>query len=103
MEATSPLADLEDEIANTLKSGNRVWFAGQLEMPAPGESQLQLGPAPDPNVGWLGSAYRKAWTQEMGLFLWQHAGKGSPVDTGRGEIISARENFSLYRLEGWKD
>jgi hypothetical protein len=38
----------------------------------------------------------------MRLFLWQHAGKERPVDTGTGEIISARESFSLYRLEAGK-
>ena len=103
MKDSSPLADLEGEIANTLQSGCRVWIAGQLELSLPGEDPLHLGPAPDPNVGWAGSAYRKAWSQEIGLFLWQHAGEGTPVETATGEIINPRENFSLYRLEGWKD
>jgi hypothetical protein len=103
MEAVSPLADIEREIANMLQSGNRVWFAGQLEVPASSETPLQVAPAPDPQVGWSGIAYRKAWSQEIGLFLSQHVQKGGPVDARTGEAISERENMSLYFLDGWKD
>ena len=102
MEATSPLADVEAEIENVLESGGRVWFAGQLEVPVPGESPAQVGPAPDPNIGWSGSAYRKAWSQQISLFLVRHVQNGNPVDTHSWATISAREIFSLYELEGWK-
>lgn len=102
MEAASPLADVEAEIENVLESGGRVWFAGQLEVPVPGESPAQVGPAPDPNIGWSGSAYRKAWSQQISLFLVRHVQKGNPVDTRSWATISAREIFSLYELEGWK-
>ncbi len=103
METPSPLADVKREIVTTLKSGNRVWFAGQIKRPAPGETQFQLSPAPDPKFGWLGSAYREAWSQELGLFLWRRVREINSVDTRTEKAINARENMLLLELEGWKD
>ena len=103
MESVSPLADLKDEITMTLKSGNRVWFAGQAELPPPGEGPPQLSPAPDPKFGWDGFVYRKAWSQEITLFLSQHVTRSELVDLQMAGLVSARENMPLYLLEGWKD
>ncbi|PYL15539.1 MAG: hypothetical protein DME30_11235 [Verrucomicrobia bacterium] len=101
MVSVYPLGDVEEEIATTLKSGNRVWFVGQAELPPPGESPIQLTPAPDPKFGWQGSAYRKAWTQEIGLFLWEHVEQVNVVAIPTGQLVSERENMMLHALEGW--
>ena len=102
MASVSPLNDLEGEIANTLKSGNRLWFVGQAELPPPGKSPIQLTPAPDSKFGWQGLVYRKAWTQEIGLFLSEHVTRANVVTVPARQLISERENMMLYELEGWK-
>jgi len=103
MESVDPLEDAKREIATTLKSGNRIWFVGQAELPAPGEGPLQLSPTPDPKFGWQAPVYRKAWSQEIGLFLWRHFQRTNQVALRTEHAISARENMFLYLLEGWKD
>lgn len=104
MQSPAPLAGVESEVESALKSGNRVWFVGQLELPASGEKPFQIGPAPDSNFGWQAAPYRKAWSEQLGFFLVQHVAQGTPVELGSAKYpVSPRENMTLFRLEGWKD
>ena len=103
MVSVSPLADVEAKIATTLKSGNRVWLAGEAQLPAPGEALLQVGPAPDPRFGWQARPYRKAWSQEITLFLWEHAREIDLVDIRADQLVSPLEHLLLVLFEGWKE
>ena len=101
MLSSFPLEDVEQEIATTLKSGNRLWFVGQAEVPALGMSPLVLAPAPDPNFGWQIAPYRSAWSQQIGLFLVGHVEQMSVV-VRPGQLVNERENIMVRALEGWK-
>jgi len=103
MASAAPLQDVEEEITATLKSGNRVWFVGQAELPAPGGAPVALAPAPDPRFGWSIEAYRRAWSQGITIFLLGHIKRANVVPVPTGQLISERENMMLYLLEGWEN
>jgi len=104
MQLTAPVADIESEIEDALKSDKRIWFVGQIELPPVGQEPFQIGPAPDPIFGWQAAPFRKAWSQRIGLFLLQHVAHASAVDLGGAQtVVSPREKMMLFRLEGWKE
>lgn len=54
---------MKDLISATLKSGNRVWFVGNVDLLPPGEAAPSLPPAP--NSRWI--VVPAAWSSFSGL------------------------------------
>ena len=102
MRSFLPLEDVKEEMSKTLRSGNRVWFVGQAELPPYGEAPLVLQRAPDPEFGWSIAAYRKAWSQQIGLFILLHVQRTVQEVTPES-LVNEREHMMLYQFEGWKD
>jgi hypothetical protein len=102
MMAPNPLDDLLPLIAQTLRSGGRVWLVGGAQLLNPGETPHWLPPAPNSEFGWNNDVYKKSWSQELGAFLQQHvlAANMLPDPT---VPINEVENDPVWKLEGWRD
>ena len=97
-----PLDDLEHEISSSLQSGNRVWFVGAVPKLQPGQTPLSPLAAPDPEFGWQVYIYRKAWSQQLGVFIRRHALRAKVV-LRPGAKINELENVPLWTADGWRD
>jgi hypothetical protein len=97
-----PLDDLEHEISSSLRSGNRVWFVGSVALLKPGQAPLLPLAAPDPEFGWQVFTYRKAWSQQLGVFIRRHALQAKVV-LRPGAEINKMESVTLWTAEGWTD
>jgi hypothetical protein len=102
MDAFFPLDDLEREIRSTMTSGHRVWLVGGTRVPPPEKFPMTLTPGPDPKFGWDISAYRKAWSEQLGAFLRRHVAKVNVITRG-DKSVSELENIHLWLLETWRD
>ncbi len=101
MQEFFPIADIEQAIATTLKSGNRVWVIDDSNVSVKSARPLILTPAPDPKFGWSANIYSYAWAHQLGLFLQRHAGKID--ERARPQLlVSNHENAFLLLAEGWK-
>jgi len=92
-----PLDDVKQDIAATLKSGNRVWIVGEIRLTPP----MVLAPAPDPKFGWQSHVYVDAWSRELGAFIRRHAGRVDLI-VRKGKLVSDRENVLLLACDGWR-
>jgi hypothetical protein len=101
MMASAPLDDLERAMSATLESGNRVWLVGGARLLRENGAPLKLSPAPDPKFGWKNDIYEKAWSEELGAFLQQHALR-TKVILPPGSAVNNSENVPLWLAEGWK-
>ena len=97
-----PLDDLEEAIRATLRLGNRVWLAGNVDILPPGKSPLSPLAAPDPEFGWRQSVYRTAWSQQLGRFLREHVSQLSVVLRPTLNV-HGEENLLILVAEGWHD
>ena len=57
----SPLRELNDAIAATLRSGHRVWIVTENDENKYPPAPLPTTAAPDPLVGWNQWAFRRLW------------------------------------------
>lgn len=103
MMSFGPIDDLRDLIGGTLKSGNRVWFAGGVDLPPPGQVPTPLPPAPYSEFGWSVDAYAESWSQELGFFLRQHALTGQFIRIPVDNPVNDLENMPLLVMEGWRE
>lgn len=90
-----PLKALFETIAETLRSGNRVWILGPL--PAePDSAPEPFPPAPHPESGWKEVPYYTNWLDQLSYFLHTHAESIEKVSNGLPSTqIMIYENLSL--------
>jgi hypothetical protein len=88
MEEREPLAGVLREVERTLRSGNRVWLAGQIEIPPLG--------APEP------AQIMQAWPQQLGAFLRDHATQGGRVPVPWNGPVNGYERLELLVFSGWR-
>jgi hypothetical protein len=103
MMSSHPIDDLREVIGRTLESGNRVWFVGGVQFLAPGETPAPLPPAPDSEFGWNLDAYADLWSQQLGVFVRQHALTGEYLPVGTDQPVNDLENVLLLGIEGWRE
>jgi hypothetical protein len=96
-----PLDDLEQAIAATLKSQNRVWLVNDTKRPENLPTPLVLTPAPDPQYGWHDAMYSLFWSDQLDAFLRRRAEKVQPI-LPRMEGVEALENAELALAQGWQ-
>jgi hypothetical protein len=96
-----PLEGVEQDIASTLKSENRVWIVGRISITAAEREPLVLAPAPDPQYGWQGGVYMNSWSQQIGEYLRRHARRIDLV-VRRQKLVNERENMWLIGCNGWR-
>lgn len=103
MMSPNPMDDLQDRIGLTLKSGNRVWFAGGVILLPPGQAPIPLPPAPNSEFGWSIDAYAESWSQQLGFFLRKHALIGQFIAIPADQPVNELENVSLLVMDGWRE
>lgn len=103
MMSSGAIDDLQDLIGNALRSGNRVWFAGGVTLPPPGQRPAPLPPAPASEFGWSSDAYAESWSEQVGFFLRQHALTGQFIRIPIDGPVNELENLPLLLMEGWRE
>jgi len=103
MTLPDPLEPLRRRIADTLRSGHRLWIVGALTYPEPGEKPPFRGPAPHDRVGWSEFAYSRAWSMQLGHFVETHGLRSHRVELAAPTPINVFENAQLTAVEGWRD
>lgn len=83
-----PLADVLGAVERTLRSGHRVWVAGEVEIPPPGA-------APPLDL-------QQRWTQRLGALLRDHAAQGGRVPVPWNGPINGYERLELFVFSGWR-
>lgn len=99
-EALDPLLD---GIQRTLRSGNKVWVVGYLEMPAPGVALPPMQPAPSGPMGWDGDSYNQAWTWRVTGYLAGHSLSRQLIPVPSARLVSAYEYAPLTSFDGWRN
>jgi hypothetical protein len=102
MARPEPLGDVLGAIERTLRSGHRVWVAGELQPLPPGEPAPVLPPAPAPGSGWREHPYLWAWSQQVGAFLRDHAVQGAQVPVPWDGPVNGFERLNLLVFGGWR-
>ena len=103
MMSSNPIDDLRELVGETLKSGNRVWFAGGVTLPPPGQAPTPLPPAPTPEFGWSIDAYAESWSEQVGFFLRQHALTGQFIRIPTDKPVNDLEKLTLLVMTGWRE
>ncbi len=99
-----PLDDVLQEVAATLRSGHRVWVAGNASWTRIGEEgeAAILPPAPSSPEGWHDYHYLLGWSRGFGRFLERHAALIAAVAVPTHEqAVSTLEDLQLEVVEGW--
>jgi hypothetical protein len=97
----NPAQPVCDQIAATLRAGNRVWIVGQIPLSQTPPPQIQ--PAPNNPWGWLDDPYSDVWGAQVGYFVAMHATRGEVIPSSSSNPISALENMQLVAVAGWEE
>ncbi len=103
---TNAIAPVLEQVATTLRSGNRVWVVGRLPLlPADGAAPASPPPAPNGLRGWGDQPYSEAWGLEFRYLLKLHVTNATlVVDPATNSIpINPMERMTLIVTSGWKD
>jgi len=103
MLSSAPLDDLLDMIGGTLRAGNRVWFVGGVRLLPPDRVAVVLPPAPNSEFGWSCDAYAESWSQQLGIFLREHALTEEFVRVPTDGPVNELENVPLLLVRGWRE
>jgi len=97
-----PLDDVLEEVAATLRSGHRVWVAGNTAWTRLGGEATLLPPAPFSPDGWHDYPYMVSWSRSFGRFLARHASLIATVAVPADrQPVSNLEDLQLEVAEGW--
>ncbi len=96
-----PIRPLLRRIDETLRSGRRVWVAGVLAKPKPGNPPIDLPPAPDRQWGWQDQAYSLSWSMNTEAHLRNVARKMENVPVECGGRVNPLEDLPLVVYDGW--
>ncbi|HEX4824043.1 MAG TPA: hypothetical protein VFV19_07000 [Candidatus Polarisedimenticolaceae bacterium] len=102
MQETDPMAALRPRIDGALRSGARVWYAGDLELPPPGTDPQAPPPAPVPGIGWNEGAYLDAWSAQAAGWLRSEAREVRQVQVEAPGPVNPLETLPLYVFSGWR-
>lgn len=105
MAQPDPLGDVLAAVERTLRSGNRVWVAGELTVPPPGTAIAVLPPAPGAPTGWRELPYLESWSAQLGALLRDRATAGGRVRVPAAPSdgpVSGYERMGLLVFSGWR-
>jgi len=97
---SDPIRALLGRVRSTLESGGRIWIIGPIRFLNPGETPMQLPPAPSPQWGWYAAAYEWVWSQQVAYEIQTHARDIQAVPEVLDVACSAYELLPLYRADG---
>ncbi|HVT58819.1 MAG TPA: hypothetical protein VHR45_10505 [Thermoanaerobaculia bacterium] len=99
--SAQPIDDVLAAAGAALRSGHRVFLAGTIRFPAPGEPVPHLPPAPASAWGWHDIAYTEVWSRQLGDFVARHARRLAPVPLPPAGPVSRFEDLALTVADGW--
>jgi len=97
----NPAQSMCDEIAATLRAGDRVWLVGDIPVSQTPPPRIQ--PAPNNPWGWLDDPYSDVWGAQVGYFVAMHATRGEVIPTSAPNPVSPLENVQLMVVAGWQE
>ena len=106
LQMTNAITPVLERVETTLRSGNRVWFVGQIPVPPPG-ANAPGSPPPAPNklYGWSDGPYYNAWGSQLGYLLNHHVTNAILLVNPKTNSppINLLEKMVLVVTSGWKD
>ncbi len=102
MASPSPLTELHNVIADTLRAGGRVWLVGDLILPPPGEPPTVLPAAPGAPTGWAEDPYYRSWMMQTGDLLRRRALRWRLIDLSETQPVNGLERLRFGVVEGWR-
>ncbi len=102
MVSLNPIQPVIDQIAGTLKAGNRVWLVGGLPFPEKGQTPPEAPPAPHAPWGWAHYGYVHAWGMQVGSFILRHALHGEVLPSPFVGAVNQDENLAMVMVKGWR-
>jgi len=103
MTMPDPLVPTLEIVEKTLKSGHRIWIAGDLQIPRPNLPLPSLPPAPYSKYGWSCLPYYRSWMWQVGRHLKEHAVRFEHIPVPVDGEISPVENVRLWAAAGWRE
>jgi hypothetical protein len=97
----NPAQPVCDQIAATLRAGNRVWLVGPIPLSQTPPPQIQ--PAPNNPWEWLDDPYSDVWGAQVGYFVAMHAMQGEVIPIPSPNPVSPLENVQLVVVAGWQE
>jgi len=101
-----PMRPVLEKIADTLKSGARVWLVGGVHLMSPDElagGPPKLPPAPNSPSGWADTEYYEEWSQQAAFFLQEHAPRIEKYNPPLEGPVSEQEFVGMGFAEGWRE
>jgi hypothetical protein len=102
MARPNPIDPVLERMAETLKSGHRLWLVGVLPDPRTVEQPAVLPPAPNAPSGWYCGPYLITWAQQASYLLKSHALRAEVRPTGAGRPVNPYENMPVVVVSGWQ-
>lgn len=102
MARPNPIDPVLERMAETLKSGHRLWLVGVLPDPRTVEEPAALPPAPNAASGWYCGPYLITWAQQASYLLKSHALQAEVRPTGAGRPVNPYENIPVVVVSGWR-
>jgi len=99
---TNPESAVLHRVAETLRSGHRVFLIGDFPQ-SDGIAPQPLLPAPNSEYGWSLGSYRKRWSLEMSYLIKMHTIRGALLLAGETYQLSDLENLRTMIVEGWRE
>lgn len=90
-----------DQVAATLRAGDRVWLVG--EIPLSQTPPPEIRPAPNNPWGWLDDPYSDVWGAQVGYFIAMHATRGEVIPIHSPNPVSLLENVPVVAVAGWQE
>jgi len=99
---TLPAQLATDRAGKALRTGHRVFVAGQLRAPPPAGQPMVLQPAPLAGGSESDGLHERQWSMMVSQFLSQHAVWEQHIALRPMGVVSQYEELSLQMLEGWR-
>ena len=96
MAEMDPMQPVVNRIAETLRSGHRVWFVGSPEFLKPDEVPAYPPPAPNRPLGWSWTAYSSAWSHQATFKAQILARSIQPLRVTSKDPVRSFENVRTY-------
>jgi len=97
------IAPVLAQMAETMKSGHRLWIVGVLPTPDRGMTPQSPAPAPAPGSGWNCGPYNHVWGQQVAAFLESHATRGRVAQGLSDGKVNPFEDVPVAVPSGWRE
>jgi hypothetical protein len=103
MTSDEPSFEVVRAVRRTLRSGHRVWVVGTLDVPPEGRPALDLPPAPEAASGWQDGPYCLSWSQQLQVYLREHATHDSVITLPDEVPVNGFEYLRIRVFEQWQE